>query len=304
MVGRLRGGQIVLIDGGMGTELQMRGASMDAAAWSAVANLDHLELVQAIHEEYIKAGADVIITNTFASGRLSLAAAGRSGEFERANSNAVAAALRARENAGAEDTVVAGSIAMFHSFQDEERPDDARARADSYRAQAEILAGAGVDLIALEMITTIPDGRAAIAAARETGLPVWLGLTPKPGEDGELRSWTPRGAPEGPPFEEVVAALVDDRLDAVTLLHSVIDVVVPGLQTVRLHFEGPLGAYPEVGTFREPNWEFSDLTPGEYLEESRTWIAGGAQLIGGCCGVRPEHIRALSQGIPRARAIA
>ena len=69
---RLAGGEVVVIDGGMGTELQARGVPMDDEAWSGVANLTHDHVVREIHEDYIRAGADVIIANTYAAARLPL----------------------------------------------------------------------------------------------------------------------------------------------------------------------------------------------------------------------------------------
>ena len=72
VLGRLADGQIVIIDGGMGSELQAEGVPMDALAWSARANLDQPDVVQRVHEAYIRVGAEVIIANTFAAGRAAL----------------------------------------------------------------------------------------------------------------------------------------------------------------------------------------------------------------------------------------
>jgi Homocysteine S-methyltransferase len=72
VLGRLADGELVIIDGGMGSQLQAEGVPMDGVAWSARANLDHPDAVQRVHEEFIRAGAEVIIANTFAASRAGL----------------------------------------------------------------------------------------------------------------------------------------------------------------------------------------------------------------------------------------
>src|SRR4051812_18536533 len=102
---------VVVLDGGMGTELEARGARMDHEAWSGLANVEHPELVREIHEDYIRAGADVVIANTFPTNRAALAAAGCGDRFEEVNRAGVEAALSARERAG-RPVAVAGSMSL------------------------------------------------------------------------------------------------------------------------------------------------------------------------------------------------
>jgi homocysteine S-methyltransferase len=309
---RLAEGEVVVLDGGIGTEIQARGAPMHDAVWSARANLDHLDLVQAVHEDYIRAGADVIQTNTFSSGRMSLHPAGLGDEVERVNRRAVEAALRARDHVATNGAVVvAGAISPFRTFaigplagRESERHDVAHPLAgdalrDAFAEQASILADGGVDLLALETITSPTDGHAALDAALGTGLPVWLGLSPERRTDGELGIWRVRRRAEDSvdTFEELVRELVRPELAAVTVMHCSVDVIGPALDLVARHWDGPLGAYPEHGGFSPPNWQFSELTPEHYLAEARCWVDDGARIVGGCCGVRPEHIRALADGL-------
>src|SRR5580692_3343166 len=110
IAGRLADGDLVIIDGGTGTQLQAEGVSMDDDTWCGRANLEQPEMVRRVHEAYIRAGADVIITNTFATSRAALEPAGLGDRVADANRNAVAAALRAREAAaGGRAVAVAGS---------------------------------------------------------------------------------------------------------------------------------------------------------------------------------------------------
>jgi methionine synthase I (cobalamin-dependent) len=94
---RLDAGEVLLLDGGVGTELERRGADMDPAAWCGVATLANEELLTQIHIDYARAGSDVITANTFASSRVMLGAAGHGDDVVEINQRAVEAALRAKE---------------------------------------------------------------------------------------------------------------------------------------------------------------------------------------------------------------
>src|SRR5918996_3441217 len=148
---RLDAGEIVILDGAMGTELERRGFPMDDVAWDAAAQATHPDLVREVHEDYIRAGADVITTNTFATARHVLEPAGMGERFRELNTRAVALAKEARENAADGAVFVAGSISTMSAYDDHSyEPRAERARAN-YRQQAEVLAESGADVIALEM---------------------------------------------------------------------------------------------------------------------------------------------------------
>ena len=110
---RLAAGETVLMDGGMGSEFERRGLA-SATTWSGGPMLTHPELVRDIHQEYIEAGAEIIITNTFATGRDHLEEGGLQHKVAEANRLGIEAAVQARRNAGAEDSVViAASISTM-----------------------------------------------------------------------------------------------------------------------------------------------------------------------------------------------
>jgi S-methylmethionine-dependent homocysteine/selenocysteine methylase len=304
--GRLAEGELVIIDGGTGTQLQAEGVRMDEMAWSARANLEQPDVVQRVHEQYIRAGAEVIIANSYAASRAGLEPAGLGDRIAEVNRAAVRAALRARESAATRPVAVAGSMSSFSPIDmDAEaanRPhpgptaDDPRfpTLAD-FREQAGLLAESGVDLIALEMINARGYGRSALQAAGETGLPVWLGVSPFRVEDGSLVGLPDQG--DGESLEDLLSALIDPAPAAVTVMHAKPEVILDAIEIVRRHFAGPVGVYAEIGDWQPPNWVFDGLTPTEYLEQAITWADHGARLIGGCCGVGPEHIRVLAAGL-------
>ena len=307
--GWLAAGEVVIVDGGMGTQLQAEGVPMDEVAWCARANLEQPEVVQRVHEAYIRAGAQVILANTFAASRAGLERAGLGGHVAEANVRAVGAALAAREAAATGPVVVAGSMSSFCPAMmdagDGGPPggpalDDPRfpGLAD-FREQAQLLAQAGAELIALEMIGARGYGSAALQAVAETGLPVWLGITAVRRGDGTVG--TPPELGDGDSFEDLLAALASPALAAVTVMHSDPEVIPEAIEVIRRCFAGPIGAYAETGSWTPPNWVFDGMTPGQYLQHAITWARCGAQLIGGCCGTGPEHIQALASRLPRRR---
>jgi homocysteine S-methyltransferase len=253
----------------------------------------------------------VIIANTFAASRAALEPAGLGSRVAEANRNAVRAALRAREVAATRPVAVAGSMSSFCPIAMEPGAlgaplghpvcEDPRfpGLAD-FREQAALLAEAGADLIALEMIDDQSYGRAALQAAAETGLPVWLGVSPGRRDDGTLGTLPELG--DGGSFTDLLSALVDPALAAVTVMHADPGVTLDAIDIIRDHYAGPIGAYAETGGWQPPNWVFDGLPPGEYLQHATAWADRGAQLIGGCCGTGPGHIQALADGLGQRTA--
>jgi S-methylmethionine-dependent homocysteine/selenocysteine methylase len=295
---RLQSGDVVVIDGGMGSELQARGIPMNRAAWCALANLDHPELVRQIHEDNIRAGAEVIIANTYPATRLMLRGAGLEDRFVECNRRAVAAAREARERTGHGDVAVAGSISLGVAvdFMERTQPSpEGSALRDAFSEQAGVLADAGVDLLVLEMIMSSSYGVAAVETALETGLPVWLGTSVRLSPDGAVVTLGQKPVP----FDALLSELLRPSLSAVTIMHSAIASTGPALEVLARQWSGPRGAYPESGDFTPPNWIFSELMPEEFAPTAASWAASGAaQIIGGCCGMGPSFVEAIRAALP------
>jgi methionine synthase I (cobalamin-dependent) len=294
---RLTGGETIILDGPTGTELQRRGAPMDPAAWCGPATLANDRLLTEIHADYIGAGADVITANTFASSRLMLARAGLADRVSEINQRAVAAALRARDTAAnGAAVVVAGSLSHMvplpqgtAAADPAQLPSDAEIE-DALHELADILAGAGCELILLEMMYHPGRVRAALDAARATKLPVWFGASARRGRGGSAISFYQS---EELPLEAIAAMVPRTGIDAAGIMHTGAEVIGEALEVVRRHFDGPLMAYPDSGYFEMPDWRFVDVIAPQLFETfCRDWIASGVQIIGGCCGLTPDHIRA------------
>ena len=285
---RVAAGEMVLLDGATGTELERRGVPMNERAWCGDATLGHAQILREIHQDYIRAGAEVIITNTFATARHTLEPVGFGADVERANRLAVEVALQARERVAEHDVAVAGSISDFmadKSDSDWRRDDRLRA---TYREQAEILAGAGVDLLAMEMMQEPEIAVPAIEAAVDTGLPVWVGCScRRVGDRGRLVLFD---FPDRD-FRELLDAIVELPVGVIGIMHSEVPDVMQGVEMLRERWSGPLAVYPESGYFTMPHWQFVDIiAPDDLVSEARAWRGAGVQLIGGCCGIGPEHI--------------
>jgi S-methylmethionine-dependent homocysteine/selenocysteine methylase len=295
---RISAGEIVILDGGTGTTIEQRGVPMDAAAWSALANLDQRDVVSRVHQDFIEAGADVVVVNTFSAAGPALAAAGFSDRVADANRLGVRAAQEARAAFPDRSIAIAGSLSSYPaSSRLPERlpqfvspgPDELRA---AYDEQLAAQIAEGIDLIALEMINSPTYGSVAVEAAQSTGLPIWLGVSPIDNGDGRILV-VDDGPEDEVQLDELLSALIGPELSVVGLMHCKAEIIEPALEVLARHWQGPVMVYPEVGTWRPPNWLPGELTPDEYLALAERWVAAGAQLIGGCCGVGPDHIAAL-----------
>jgi S-methylmethionine-dependent homocysteine/selenocysteine methylase len=297
---QLNADQIVLLDGATGTELQRRGVPMDKIAWSGAAVLSHPQVVRETHEDYIRSGARVIITNTFGSTRQMLEPAGYGDQVEVVHREAVKLAQQARDNVGIEGVAIAGSISSEPPAFERDAFLSPDAELAAYRESATLLAEAGVDLIALEMMVETTHAAFAMQAALETGLPVWLGVGCKQREDGKLVSFDHPDLE----FSAVLDALIPLGPSVVNIMHTPIEAVSAAIELLRQRWQGPIGVYPESGYFTKPHWNFVDvITPDDLVTEAKSWVASGVRLLGGCCGTGPEHVSALHAALPQLEGV-
>ena len=294
---RLEDGAVVILDGATGTELQRRGVDMDPAAWCGVATLENDEILSEIHRDYIAVGAEVITANTFASSRLMLSPAGYGERVAEINRRAVEAALRARDGAPeGRDVVVAGSLSHMAPITEGSSKTDLSAlpsdaeMSDAFHELAGILKDAGAELIILEMMYHPVRARLALEAAQATGLPIWFGLSARRGEDGRVISFYHR---EELPLTAVTDLLPDAGVDAAGCMHSGADLIAAAQAETRKAFGGALMAYPDSGYFEMPDWRFVDVIDPRRMEGFfLDWLEQGTRIVGACCGLTVEHIKA------------
>ena len=291
LIERARAGERIFIDGGTGSECLRRGVPELSNGWSGGAVLSHPDVVRQIHAEYIALGADLIASNTFATGRNVLEDAGVDASFEAYNQRAVELAIEARSAAGAsaDHVVLAGGISNW-SFSGN-RP-SLRTLHSNTVEQATIMSDAGAELLSLEMMVDIPRMTATLDAVSTVDLPIWVGLTigPEDGRDlNELR--TPVPLREGGLLSEAVeVAKQYDRVDAFCLMHSDVRLTERGVAAIREHF----GAHAHSAQVVDNVLTFEEsITPSQYASYEPAWHAAGATMVGGCCGIGPDHIEAL-----------
>lgn len=285
----------ILLDGATGTELERRGARMTAPLWSAHALLEAPEVVQQIHLDYLRAGAQVLTTNTFRTHAQNLAAAGLEHRAAELTTRAVALARAAREQYAAEDphardTRIAGAISpVADCFRPDDSPGDAAYPA--HRAIASQLADAGCDLLLAETFGRVDEARAAVTAAQGLGLPVWLAVVARP--DGHLLA--------GESFDALITALAD--LDLAALLINCTDLqhlpaAIPALLAATSSRPTlALGLYPHTG-HHDPvrGWQ-THATDADTFAATITTILKihpRLTLVGACCGSTPAWIAALA----------
>ena len=293
MKARLAAGETILMDGGMGSEFERRGLS-SPTMWSGGPMLTHPELVREVHENYINAGAEIIITNTFATGRDVLEEGGIEHKVEQANKQGIEAAVKARKNTGTEDSVViAASASTMKPKAQADVPVAYEKALETYREQLGVLAEGGPDVAVGEMLVRISDTLAIIDAAKELGLPAWVGLSLVP--DGDELYLGIDGRHGGETLQDAMDAIKDKDIDAVFVMHSPVSETAPGLEIVKKNWSGTFGAYAHFPGHGGPRNRDNFLNPAQYLERAKGWSEQGARIIGGCCGTTPDHIRALKE---------
>jgi S-methylmethionine-dependent homocysteine/selenocysteine methylase len=307
---RLERGDVLVLDGGNGSELHRRGVDLlresgvansrawFSEAWSTAANNDAPEVVRQVHADYLRVGADVISANTFYSGPTRLKLIGADGEWERYLDAGLQAALETRDELKP-DAYVAGAFAppWVHA-QDQQRRNlsntevlGKEAFVSELRAIGRRMADSGVDFILFEYVCAAEDVSSGIEALSDLGVPLFIGIA-EAEADGNVRRATTIQDLEGP--------LAGGEVDGVMFMCTELENITPALRILRDIYGGYRGGYPNNG-YGSPKKRAEDPLdlfpnpdlPSDYAHAAVEWIEGGAQLVGGCCGSGPEHIRAI-----------
>jgi homocysteine S-methyltransferase len=300
----LAGPAPVVLDGGLATELEARGADLSDALWSARLLADDPAAIEAVHLAYLEAGAQVLVTASYQASvegfsRLGMDAAAAEALLRRS----VELARRARERAGG-DALVAASVGPYgavlaggQEYSGDYGSVSERDVEAFHERRLRVLLAAGPDCVACE---TIPRQSEAAALARvldRLDAPdAWISFSAR---DGRTTS-------HGEPIEEAVAAAVESpRVVAVGVNCTAPDHVAELLARARTVTGLPLVAYPnnariwDAATRRWSDAGAVALPP----DMVAGWIDAGARLIGGCCGFGPQAVHAIA-GVVAARGAA
>lgn len=283
--------KITLLDGGMGQELIHRSKFPASPLWSTQVMMKEPEIVEAVHREYINAGANVLTINTYSATPERLKRDASEEMFEPLQAKALEIAKKAK---GDSDVKIAGCLPpLFGSYHPEFAPEYEICLA-TYRRVVDCQK-ADVDVFICETMSSIKEATSSTVAGKETDKPVWCALSVDDDNGMVLRS--------GEPIEEAIDAVKHAGADGILFncsLPEAISLAMPTLAKCGL----PFGAYAngftkakdlQVGGTVDVLKARTDLDPVAYANFCNEWALLGATLIGGCCEVGPAHISELKR---------
>ncbi|MEM9777837.1 MAG: homocysteine S-methyltransferase family protein, partial [Chloroflexota bacterium] len=235
---RIQNGEKILIDGATGTEVERRGVPPVKHAWNAGGAKTHPDLMRQIHADYIALGAEIVISNTFATGRSLLEDAGWADEFDLLNRRGVELCIEAREAQNKPDILVAGGIS--HWWWKTEPANDVLRK--NTRDQAIIMKEAGADLIMLEMMCEIDKTLIVLEESLNSGLPVWVGFSCQKSESGEIQLLDNEEL-----LADAIKAIEPYNIPLISIMHTRTPNVDDCLDVVQSLWSGPIGVYAHSG---------------------------------------------------------
>lgn len=294
--------KITLLDGGVGREILRMGGPFRQPEWSALSLMKAPALVQKIHESFAAAGSDILTTSNYAVVPFHI---GEDRFFnEGANLTALSGHL-AREAASPFGCRVAGSIPpLFGSY----RPD--LFIPERAPALLKIIIDAltpHIDLWLAETISSINEAQAVAEAVSGDGRPLWLSFTLM--DDKASRGETPR-LRSGDKVISAINSAIEMGASVILFNCCQPEVISPAIETAvrelkRLNVDLPIGAYANALPAQQKDARANatldeirtDLDPEGYLDFANHWCRLGATIIGGCCGIGPEHIAMLHKSL-------
>ncbi|MGA7412297.1 MAG: bifunctional homocysteine S-methyltransferase/methylenetetrahydrofolate reductase [Bryobacteraceae bacterium] len=271
---------LVVADGAMGTMLYGKGIFINRCFDEL--NLASPQMIKEVHQEYVKAGAEIIETNTFGGNRLRLTAFGLGEKLKAINE----AGVRLAREAAGEKAFVAGAMGPLGAQIEPLGAISFAEARDIFKEQAEVLVGAGVDLIVLETFYELDELREAIFAVREAAGPgVVIVAEVAVDDDGNLR--------DGTSTQTFTFRLNEWPADVIGVNCSAgPKTVLETIEKMVPYTSKPLSAMPNAGLPAKVEGRNIYLCSPEYMAQyARRFIMAGARVIGGCCGTTPEHIK-------------
>jgi homocysteine S-methyltransferase len=286
LIGRvLDPNQVIVFDGAMGTMLYSKGVYINQCYDEL--NLRAPDLIRELHRAYVKAGADVIETNTFGANRTKLTPYGLQTQVHQINK--VAAEL-AREEAG-ENVLVAGAVGPLGVRLEPFGPTSLGEAREIFAEQIQGLKDGGADLFILETFSDLQEIEQALLAAREvdSSIPVIAQMTIGPD------CLTPYGAS----VEDIAKSLDALGADVIGLNCSVgPQIILDAIEKMAKVTRRKLSAQPNAGMPREVSGRSMYMASAEYMATyAHHLVQAGAKIVGGCCGTTPDHIEAIVEGI-------
>lgn len=293
--------EIALLDGGLGQEINRRSKKDTHPLWCLKVMFDAPEVIVDVHSEFIDAGARVITLNTYPATPTRMNRDGYGDRFSEAYETAVRLAKNAIAQAGQAggSVQIAGCLPpLVASYKSQVSRNYAQSL-EEYR-QIVLQQKDVVDLFLIETMSNIEEARAALDAAKETILPVYVALSLSDDLSDTLRS--------GEPLEDALAALLPKEPDGILLnccSPEAITKAMPILAHTGIRFGGYANGFTSVeglqpGGTVDTLTARRDLSPEAYADFVEQWIEVGATIVGGCCEIGPAHIRHLAHRLKTA----
>ncbi len=288
--------RILVIDGAMGTMLQEKG--LKSGDCPETWNITHPEVVRQIHAEYLEAGADIILTNTFGANSIKLMKFNQQHQTKEINQQAVKLAREAVDIYKEKHSVeafVAGSVGPTGEILEPCGPLKNNEAYQSYLEQVEVMASSGVDLIVLETFYNLDEIEIALRAVKENSdLTVFASMT----FDDSLKTIY------GISPEKAVGVLFEEGADGVGAnCGSGPEVLYQILSRMRIITDARLLVEPNAGIpYLENNKVIYPASPEKMADYAEKFAKLRVNIIGGCCGTTPKHIRAISQTIKKEKS--
>jgi homocysteine S-methyltransferase len=287
----------VVLDGGLSTELEARGHDVSSALWSARLLRDDPGAIVAAHAAFAAAGAQVATTASYQATVEGFGAAG----VEPAEARRLIASSVALAREGQGGGWVAGSVGPYGAMLADGSEYTGAYVADVsiarlrefHRPRMALLAEAGADVLACETVPAAAEAEALVAEADALGVPFWLSLTTVVDAAGLAR--TRRGELAADVF---AMAAGSDRAVAVGVNCTDPAGVLAAVHAAATS-DKPVVVYPNSGEGWDAGTRSWTGRPGISPDDVPAWVGAGARLIGGCCRVRPAHIRAIARWISR-----
>jgi homocysteine S-methyltransferase len=276
----------VLCDGAMGTLLYAKGIFINRCYDEL--NLSQPELIRGVHHDYLQAGAEIVETNTFGGNSFRLT---RHGLADRVRDINLTGAHVAREAAKSFDAWVAASIGPLGVRIEPLGKTSFEEARTAFREQVAALIEGGVDLLMLETFGYLEELHQAVLACRDVDAKIPIVAQVTIDEDGNCL--------DGSDPEAFAARLSEWNVDVLGINCSVGPVaMLNAIERVRAVTSLPLAAQPNAGMPRSVEGRNIYLCSPEYMASyARKFVAAGVQLIGGCCGTTPDHIRAMKSAL-------
>ena len=296
---------LIIGDGGMGSELRFRGVEVPShveSIWSALALIDNPKVIKQIHLDYIEAGAEYITVNNYAVTQPILERAGMSDQLEDLTLLSISLAKEAIKESG-KNIMVAASLPPLETSYRADLIQDTSKMSDQYGELAEILDGQ-VDIMLCETMANSEEGRAALSSIQNSKAKKWL-------------SWTLHGnklnkLPSGETVVEAFEAVPDLACDAYLINCCGANLVTESLKELNKLTDKPIGGFANSEMIEAIQNDSSNISAENdhwasasvinektYTDEVSKWIDEGATILAGCCRTRPSHIKEMTERLSK-----